>query len=157
MVEKSQVKHPRSASQGVPRMTLMLLSISKGKVPIWKLSVSMQRGTEKAAARHETSLPLPKRMVVWMRCSRRPIARATLMSMTLCVAPVSTKMWTPVPKIAPARYIGAEPRTTDWVVLIIMSKLLVESAVSVIDADNFEEVLVLVVACKRVVAGEAES
>jgi hypothetical protein len=32
-----------------------------------------------------------------------------LMSMMLCVVPVSTRMWTPVSDTIPVRYIGGSP------------------------------------------------
>lgn len=80
--------------------------------------------------RHVTSLPLPTRMVVLMRCLRRPMRHVKLMSMMLWVVPVSTSMWAHVPKIAPARYMGRQPRIANYVVPIIMRRLLSMSSAS---------------------------
>jgi len=97
---------------------------------MWKTSASAHRGTLKEAAPQETSLPLPTRMVVLMCCLRRPMRHVKLLSMMLWVVPVSTSMWAPVPKIAPTRYMGWQPRIVDCVVPIIMRRLLSTSSAS---------------------------
>jgi hypothetical protein len=74
-----------------------------------KASLPMHSGTLKEAPWQGTSFSLPTRMVVLMRCSYRPMAQATLMSMTLCVEPKSTNMRTPVPFITPSIYMREAP------------------------------------------------
>jgi hypothetical protein len=83
---------PTSARHGDPKMTSMSSLMESRKASIWNVLVWMRSGMVKQDPRQASLVSLPTSTVVVMRRSARPMMQAMLESMTLWVAPMSTRI-----------------------------------------------------------------